>query len=232
MDYVRYWPGDSRIQVIIDAPHCAGTPDESDEKTLELSHDLAEVTGAGVIQSLVPRTLVDLNRDIDFNNVASVQAHAQQRKAFHHILRHKNSINGRGEIDSCFLYISLHGMKNYFSADLVPIDIELGTRWGALCDEDTSQYLKVILSYSETYNVLLDNKFVGTRSLYWHINGDPRIPSYKGYGQNLKVIQVELSRDLRFDHYGTTFQVLAKAITLIQREIVEGIKQKQHMLVH
>jgi len=181
---------------------------------------------------LIPRSLADLNRDIDFNNAASVQAHAQQRKALCQILRHKNAINGAKKVTSCFLYISLHGMKNYFSADLVPIDIELGTRWGALCDDDMALYFKLLVREAGSYNALLNNKFVGTRSLYWHINGDPRVPAYKGYGRNLKVIQVELSRDLRFDHYDTTFQVLAKAITLIQREIIEGIKQKQHMLVH
>jgi len=218
--------------VIIDAPHCAGTPDESDEKTLELSHDLAEVTGAGVIQSLIPRTLADLNREIDFNNGASVQAHAQQRKALHNILRHKDAINGQGEVDSCFLYISLHGMKNYFSADLKPIDVELGTRWGALCDDDMASYFKLLLSEVGSYNVLLNNKFVGTRSLNWHINGDPRVPSYKGYGRNLKMIQVELSRDIRFNYYNTTLQILAKAISLIQLEIIESIKKKQNMLAH
>lgn len=227
LDYVRYWPGDSRVQVVIDAPHCSGTPDESDEKTLELSHDLAEVTGAGVIQSLIPRSLADLNRDIDFNNAASVQAHTQQRKAFHHILRHKNSINSRGEIDSCFLYISLHGMKNYFSADLVPIDIELGTRWGALCDDDMALYFKLLVSEAGSYNALLNYKFVGTRSLYWHINGDPRVPTYKGYGRNLKMIQVELSRDLRFENYETTFKVLSLAIASIQQEVIESSKHKQ-----
>lgn len=232
MDYVRYWPGDSRVHVIIDAPHCSGEPEEADEKTLELSHDLAEVTGAGVIQSLIPRTLADLNRDIDFNNAASVQAHAQQRKALYQILRHKNSINGAKEVTSCFLYISLHGMKNYYSDDLVPIDIELGTRWGALCDDDMALYFKLLVSEAGSYNALLNNKFVGTRSLYWHINGDPRVPAYKGYGRNLKVIQVELSRDLRFENYDTTLQILARAISLVQQEIIEGIKKKQHVLAH
>ena len=232
MDYVRYWPGDSRVQVVIDAPHCSGEPEEADERTMELSHDLAEVTGAGVIQSLIPRTLADLNRDIDFNNGASVQAHAQQRKALYHIIKHKNAINGAKEINSCILYISLHGMKNYFSADLKPIDVELGTRWGALCDDDTAQYFKLLVSEAGIYNVLLNNKFVGTRSLYWHINGDPRVPSYKGYGRNLKVIQVELSHDLRFNYYDTTLKVLAKAISLIQQDIIAGIKNKQSMLVH
>ena len=232
MDYVRYWPGDSRVQVVIDAPHCSGEPEEADERTMELSHDLAEVTGAGVIQSLIPRTLADLNRDIDFNNAASVQAHSQQRKALYNIIRHKNGINKQGEVDNCLLYISIHGMKNYLLSDLKPIDIELGTRWGALCDDNTAQYLKVILCNSGTYNVLLDNKFIGTRSLYWHINGDPRVPRYKGYGRNLKIIQVELSRDLRFEYYHTTLQIFAKAISLIQREIIESIKKKQSILVH
>jgi len=232
LDYVRYWPGDSRVHVIIDAPHCAGTPDESDEKTLELSHDLAEVTGAGVIQSLIPRSLADLNRDIDFNNAASVQAHAQQRKALCQILRHKNAINGAKEVTSCFLYISLHGMKNYYSDDLVPIDIELGTRWGALCDEDTAQYLKVVLGNSGTYNILLDNRFIGTKCLYWHINGDPRVPSYKGYGRNFKVIQVELSHDLRFNYYSTTLKALAVAIASIQQDIFERNKKIQHTMIN
>jgi hypothetical protein len=232
LDYIRYWPGDSKVQVVIDAPHCSGEPNESDERTMELSHDLAEVTGAGVIQSLIPRSLADLNRDIDFNNAVSVQAHAQQRKALRHILRHKNSINGMGEIDSCFLYISLHGMKNYFSADLKPIDVELGTRWGALCDEDMAKYLKVLLSNSGTYNVLLDNHFVGTKCLYWHINGDPRVPSYKGYGRNLKVVQVELSRDLRFENYVTTFKALSLAIASIQQEVIESSKHKQDTLIN
>ncbi|WP_156955828.1 hypothetical protein [Solidesulfovibrio alcoholivorans] len=232
LDYVRYWPGNSRVHVIIDAPHCAGTPDESDEKTLELSHDLAEVTGAGVIQSLIPRSLADLNRDIDFNNAASVQAHAQQRKALCQILRHKNAINGAKKVTSCFLYISLHGMKNYFSADLVPIDIELGTRWGALCDEDTAQYLKAILDNSGAYNILLDNKFVGTRSLYWHINGDPRVPAYKGYGRNLKVVQVELSHDLRFNYYSTTLKALAVAIASIQQNLFKSNKNRQYAMIN
>ena len=232
LDYVRYWPGDSRIQVIIDAPHCAGEPNESDEKTLELSHDLAEVTGAGVIQSLIPRTLADLNREIDFSNVASVQAHAQQRKALYHILRHKNAIRKNCELDNYVLYISLHGMRDRLSTDLVPIDIELGTRWGALCDNDTAQYLKVILGCSGTYNVLLDNKFIGTRSLYWHINGDPSVPRYKGYGRNLKIVQVELSRDLRFVNYETTFKVLAIAIASVQQDIIESRKSNLHMLTN
>jgi len=232
LDYVRYWPGDSRVQVIIDAPHCAGSPDESDEKTLELSHDLAEVTGAGVIQCLIPRNLADLNRDIDFCNAVSVQAHAQQRKALYHILRHKNAINGAKEVNSCFLYISLHGMQYRLSADMVPIDIELGTRWGALCDKDTAQYLKVLLSNSGAYNVLLDNHFVGTKCLYWHINGDPRVPSYKGYGRNLKVVQIELSRDLRFENYETTFKVLALAIASAQQEIIESRNSNPHMLAN
>ena len=112
------------------------------------------------------------------------------------------------------------------------IDIELGTRWGALCDDDTAQYFKLLVSEAGIYNVLLNNKFVGTRSLYWHINGDPRVPSYKGYGRNLKVIQVELSHDLRFNYYDTTLKVLAKAISLIQQDIIAGIKNKQSMLVH
>ena len=232
MDYVRYWPGDSRIQVIIDAPHCSGEPNESDEKTLELSHDLAEVTGAGVIQSLIPRTLADLNRDIDFDNAVSVEAHVQQRKALHRILRHKNAINCKKEIDNCFFYISLHGMKNYYSADLKPIDIEIGTRWGALCDDDMASYVKLLLSETGSYNVLLNNKFVGTRSLYWHINGDPRVPSHKGYGRNLKMIQIELSRDLRFVNYEATFKVLSLVIASIQQEIIESNKHKQRMLVH
>jgi len=232
LDYVRYWPGDSRVHVIIDAPHCAGTPDESDEKTLELSHDLAEVTGAGVIQSLIPRSLADLNRDIDFNNAASVQAHAQQRKALCQILRHKNAINGAKEVTSCFLYISLHGMKNYYSDDLVPIDIELGTRWGALCDEDTAQYLKVVLGNSGTYNILLDNRFIGTKCLYWHINGDPRVPAYKGYGRNLKVVQVELSHDLRFNYYSTTLKALAVAIASIQQNLFKSNKNRQYAMIN
>jgi hypothetical protein len=232
MDYIRYWPGDSKVQVIIDAPHCSGEPNESDERTLELSHDLAEVTGAGVIQSLIPRTLADLNRDIDFNNYISVQAHAQQRRALHHIFKHKNVLRKNCEVDNYFLYISLHGMQDRLSADMVPIDIELGTRWGALCDKDTAQYLKAILGNSGTYNVLLDNKFVGTRSLYWHIDGDPRVPSYKGYGRNLKVVQVELSRDLRFENYETTFKVLSLAIASIQQEVVESIKHKQNAVIN
>jgi len=218
--------------VIIDAPHCAGEPEEADERTMELSHDLAEVTGAGVIQSLVPRTLADLNRDIDFSNVASVQAHAQQRKALHHILRHKKALSRNGEVDDCFFYISIHGMRDRLSMDLVPIDIELGTRWGALCDGDMAKYLKVILSNSGAYNVLLDNHFVGTKCLCWHINGDPRVPSYKGYGRNLKVVQIELSRDLRFENYETTFKVLSLVIASIQQEIIESNKHKQRMLVH
>lgn len=232
LDYVRYWTGDSHFQVIIDAPHCAGEPEEADERTMELSHDLAEVTGAGVIQSLIPRTLVDLNRDIDFSNAASVQAHAQQRKALHHILRHKKALSKKGEVDDFFFYISIHGMRDRLSTDLVSIDVELGTRWGALCDDDTAQYFKLLLSEDGGYNIFLNNKFVGTRSLYWHINGDPRVPRYKGYGRNLKIIQVELSRDLRFDYYHTTLQILTKAISLIQREIIESIKTKQHMQIH
>ena len=232
MDYVRYWPGDSRVHVIIDAPHCSGEPNESDERTLELSHDLAEATGAGVIQSLIPRTIADLNRDIDFENQVSAQAHAQQRKALYHILKHKNVLNTEGLADNCFLYISLHGMKNGFSTDLKSIDIEIGTRWGALCEDNMADYLKLLLSCSGQYNVLWNNKFVGSKCLYWHINGDPRVPAYKGYGRNLKVVQIELCRVLRFKYYDNVFKVLANCIGTIQQDIIESNKSKIYSQIH
>ncbi|WP_428565646.1 MAG: hypothetical protein ACP59X_04900 [Solidesulfovibrio sp. DCME] len=232
MDYVRYWPGDSRVHVIIDAPHCSGEPNESDERTMELSHDLAEATGAGVIQALMPRTIADLNRDIDFSNVASVQAHAQQRKALYHILKHKNVLNTEGLADNCFLYVSLHGMKNGFSTDLKSIDIEIGTRWGALCEDSFADYLNLLLSDSGSNNVLLNNKFIGSKCLYWHINGDPRVPAYKGYGRNFKIVQIELSRALRFKYYDNIFRVLADCIGTIHQDIIENNKSKIYSQIH
>jgi len=123
-------------------------------------------------------------------------------------------------------------MKDSFSADLKSIDIEIGTRWGALCEDSFADYFNLLLSDSGNNNVLLNNKFIGSKCLYWHINGDPIVPQYKGYGRNLKVVQIELSRALRFKYYDNIFRVLADCIGTIHQDIIENNKSKIYSQIH
>lgn len=197
--YIRFYLGGPTVPVVIDVPHGSGTPEESDENTMELSHKIAKRTGCGVIQCLIPRTVADLNRPINFQNEISVAANKEQREALRNILHFKNALTVTNEISNSFLYISLHGMKNILDENGREIDIEIGTRYGELCDEKICNLMTHYLRDNFNLNVIVNEKFIGSECLAYHIYGDPWVDNYPGYSHNLQIVQLELSRKLRFN---------------------------------
>lgn len=221
--YIRFCPGDPTVPLVIDVPHGSGGSQEADENTIELSHDIAKRTGCGVIQCLIPRTVADLNRPINFQNVISIAAHNEQREALRSILHFKNALNATNEVSGKFLYISLHGMKNVRDENGNFIDIEVGTRYGELCDKSTCELIRKCFTNMFALNVVVDQRFIGSECLAFHIYGDLNVDSYFGYSHNLQIVQLELSNIMRFENY----EISVAAITLLVKrfkldEVVNG----------
>jgi len=214
-DCVYYSIGDD-TPVIIDAPHASGRPEVADERTGEIAEQVANMTGAGLVVSLIPRDEADLNRHCDFENYFSVMAHRQHRDSLYRIFGGKNLLNGYSHVSKPTLYISLHGMRGYSLPGKGAVDLEVGTRNGMLCDETTSSWIAYNLQHHLGKTVVIDNKFIGSSSLLTFIHGDGPSHRFEGYGVDLHVVQLELSRNLRFNNFQRTVDALINVVRLFR----------------
>ena len=214
-EFVYFSAGDS-TPVIIDAPHASGPPAYADEFTGNIADYVSCKTGAGQIVSLIPRNLADLNRKIDYRNGISVSAHRQHRDALYNILFRKDLLDSSSDVRKPLLYISLHGMTGYSLPRLGKVDIEIGTRHGMLCNYDTASWVKHNLQYKLKRHVVIDKKFVGDPCLCAHIHGEGPHKQYRGYGLNIHLIQLEISRDLRFNKLKEVCSALIDIVRLFR----------------
>ena len=212
---VYYSVGDD-TPVVIDAPHAAGRPEVADELTGDIAEQVANYSGAGLVVSMISRDQADLNRNVDYENYFSVMAHRQHRDSLYGVFRGKDLLDGYSFVKKPVLYISLHGMKGYSLPGKGAIDVEVGTRHGMLCDESTSSWVAYNLQHQLKKTVVIDNKFIGSNALTTLIRGDGPSRRFDGYGVHLSVVQLELSRCLRFKHFTRTVDALIRLVQLFR----------------
>ncbi len=219
-EYVRYHIGSPHAPyIILDAPHGVGpSPLPHDERTSELVRAISNVTGCPFIEATKNRSVVDMNRFVDPNSWESICAHVEYRQALKTILSNLGLLNKNGQVKKKILLLAVHGMKNY-SLGGKDVDVELGTMGGVLAPSTISKKMK---RFFQQHNLTVlddNNKFPGHPSLSVHIfGGDPALPGYKGFGKNLRIVQMELSNTLRTKHFKKTCSLLTEFINTFSQQ--------------
>ncbi len=167
--------------------------------TAQIAHFAAMESNSPVVISLVPRHLADLNKSYKakmtkmiypINEILQKEAIKEYHAIIMDCLRANKEDNF---LKQELLMISLHGMKNS------PVtDVDLGTGGGKKCNYGLAVWIKEELeknmkSYGIKINITIDKLFSNS----W---GNFTLKKKKYLGKNLKLLQIEMSQEMRINY--------------------------------
>jgi hypothetical protein len=197
LQYIKYLNNNSNVQ--FDCYH--NIPPKSELFIENITKQISILSNSSSIISNVSRTDADLNRIINENNK---QAIFQYREILTKIILEKPNQT------TPHLHIIIHGMKNRENKD-----IEIGTRNNTLASPQiTTWFINQIKQNFKEFKIATDEEFIGSQILQHHKDGDEY---HKGFGNNLNIFQIELSRTLREEHS----QLIINTFVKIAKEFEE-----------
>lgn len=205
---IKHRVGGKAINAYIDAVHAF--PPTSDDYTNFIVEGVIRNTNCSGLVAITSRTIADLNRPINPQNQEAV---LEYRAAITEIVTRLELLDDNNEIQRPYLHIAVHGMK-----DRPNKDIEIGTRNGELCNSKVKSWFIDKMREKMDYRIVVDDVFVGDKSLSFHRYGDPSSINYKGFGENYNIFQVEISKQLRDNHLGKLIDMFSSIIEDFKQE--------------
>lgn len=211
LNYIAYKSGKSHLFANIEAIH-AKSPN-ADLHTGNIVEEVAHLSGASVIRSLISRDVMDLNRPRGRFNYSAVD---EYRSTISKILLQKQIVDHNHKLTQPFLHISLHGMQDEWQRDL-----EIGTGYGHYCSPKVKRWFVNKVSEA-TNNYGVDDLFPGYTFRSVLRDGDLySATDFIGFGPNYQAIQLEVSREWRENHSEFLTSFLANVISAFQEEFVK-----------
>jgi len=188
---------------LIDAVHAAAP--KADSFTGKIARAAAEMLEAHWIVATVSRKLADLNRPRGPTNSLAID---EYRTAIQMLLEEAELFTD-GKLNRPFLHIAVHGM-----ADREDYDVEIGTRYGKSCSNETKVLVyQALQEWARSRNfkpypkIVADQIFVGDSSKTVHRCGD-KVTGFPGYGPMFHTVQIEFAHWLRRQHRGDVVEAL------------------------
>jgi len=156
----------------------------------------------------VNRHICDINRDTTHKPAlghldpsAQNDGVREYRAMKANALAHTNTADEAGEASTPYLHIALHGKKNRKDGHRRDCDIEIGTVNGQSCDIETRDWFaKRLREELASRGIKIDGRAVDIKKDV-RLSGDAtKVMGPRVHGPNYKTIQLEICRDLRFNH--------------------------------
>ncbi len=217
-NYVKYHEGKGMISGHVEALHAASP--YADLFTDKIVENIIKQTGCAGIISTVSRRHIDLNRIPNRYNAGGIK---EYRTTIDNILEFLDLIShDSNHLKKPYLHLSFHGMKDVHHG---PYAIEVGTIHGQSCSSEIRKWFEEILKEKAhekipKLSVVLDQKFIGDKSIVLHRLGDGG--SYPGYGPNFHTFQLELSHTVRSELCPQISELFSQIITEFQRKFVHS----------
>jgi N-formylglutamate amidohydrolase len=218
--YLKYYLGDGVLYCHLDAVHAASP--RADVFTDKIVREVIKRIGCAGIIGTVSRTQVDLNRPP--STTYSREAAQEYRSSLKEILNHLGIVDKQKHIlTRPYFHLGIHGMKN---ATFGPYAIEIGTRNGKSCsmgmrDCFEELFRKNALRILPQIELVVDQRFIGDRSITFHRHGDDM--DYKGYGEHYHAFQIEIARTLRENYREEVIELLCNVIHDFQKQFIHEV---------
>lgn len=217
-NFLKYNKGKGFISGHVEALHAM--PPAADKFTDKIVEQLMEKTGCAGIISIVSRTVCDLNRCPNQDNNEGIK---EYRKTIQEILEYLHLLNfSKSQLLKPYLHLSFHGMKDIHYG---PYTMEIGTLNGESCSPTVKNWFydllkKKVKQISPEIKIIVDQKFVGDKSISFHRLGDNN--GYPGYGNHFHTFQIELSQSMRSKKLSQVISLFSEIINDFQAEFVES----------
>jgi len=204
--FIKYYINQEQNNTLIEALHT-----ETEFYLKEIINKITELKISSTIKSKLPRTEIDLNREISSKNKEAIKKY---REIIQKILTTKK-IENKLKVQP-FLHISIHGMK-----DRKEKDIEIGTRNKILSNPEIyTWFIETTKKHFNKFKVVIDKEFKGSKILEQHRFGDNT--GHKGFGINYNIFQIEFSKTLRETHKKEIIKYLEKITKEFQIKFIKN----------
>lgn len=200
--FIKFYLGCREIRSHIDAVH-AYRP-KADEFTGDIVEGVVNKIYCSGIIAIVSRTIADLNRPPNSNNIEAID---EYRETIKEILVHTYNLDEDGMLTRPYFHLAIHGMKDKWEKD-----IEIGTLYGKTCSLEVKDwFVNEIKKHIKKCQI--DKIFPGDTSKSFHRYGDQTgVLNYLGYGINFNTFQIEISRTLRKNHQKELIDIFSDII--------------------
>ena len=170
----------------------------------DIVREVVGSVGCSSVFANVSRVVADLNREVSEQNKEAILEYRE-------VLKGNLCLNGY--LKRPYLLIVLHGMKNREGKD-----VEIGTREGELARPEVVEWFvgRMKEKFSES-KVVVDDEFKGPSILKHYRHGND---FFEGFGENLNIFQVELSRDLRENSREEVVEKIVEVVGEFERKFV------------